>query len=129
MAICDNAKRISDISHGLTSLAQPVGGGVTETVDWIENRPGTSTAPECAAIDRYDCTARAVFQGLVTPIARGTSATLTYSLEEFDGGTATVAVANMLAGASSFDFDTPPYRQTQEFKYKGSSLAPITVTV
>jgi len=130
MAICDNADKIISIVHtGAGTMAQPVGGSITESVTWSENRPGNAVAPECVKIDTYDCTARARFQGLVTPSSKGTSANLVFTLEEFDGGSATVTVADMLNGAVEVDMDSRPYSQIVNFKYKGSSTNPITVSV
>jgi len=95
----------------------------------VENRPGVTVTPDCVAIEKYDCTARVKFQGHATPIVRGTSDTLTYTLEQFDAGTGTIAVATMLAGAVSWDFDSQPHTQSQEFKYKGTTMTPFTVSM
>lgn len=113
----------------MTTMAQPTGGSVTEEIEWIINRPGVSVAPECAAIEKYNLTARAKFQGMITPGTRGATGTLTYTLEQFDGGSGTVVLTTMLISAASWDFDTSPYSQMQDFQYQGSSLAPITVSM
>lgn len=98
-------------------------------MEWIENRPGTDVTPGCVAIEKYDLTARVKFQGHATPVVRGTSDTLTYTLEQFDGGTGTIALANMLAGAAGWDFDSQPHSESQEFKYKGTTMTPFTVSM
>lgn len=130
MAICDNADKLISITHtGAGTMAQAVGGSITETVTWSENRPANAVAPECVKMDTYDCTARARFQGLVTPSTKGTSSTLTFNIEEFDAGAGSVAVATMLNGAVSFDFDSRPFTQMVDFKYIGTSTNPITVSL
>ena len=130
MACSDNAVKITSISHGATSLAEPVGGSITEEVSTIANRPSTRKAP-CLSIDTYGVRASARFQGLTTPIAVGTKATLTYVLEQQDGGSTSVAVANMVKTGGGFDIDSVPKAQTYEFEYdSGNSdvTNPITVS-
>lgn len=129
MAICDNWKRITSIVHGVTTLAQPTGGSIRATVDWIENNPDVVVTPTCIAVDKFRCEADAEFQGIATPISIGTSGTLTYTCQNFAGAsTGNIALSTMLASAPSWDFNSAPFKQKQEFKYQGSSQAPWTVT-
>jgi len=134
MSVCQNTRVMSVISHGATEFAEPVGGGFDEDIEWDINRPGTAVAPECVAIKSYGCTARARYQGHATPIARGTSNTLTFKLAQFlstpaSTTTTDVAIATMLAGSNHGDYDSSPHVMQTDFIYKGSSLAPITITV
>lgn len=130
MASCDNADKLISIVHsGVGTMAQPVGGSIDEEVTWSDNRTGNDVAPTCTKMDTYNCNAEARWQGLATPGAKGTNATLTYTVEEFDLGNGTIAVANMLNGAIGFDFNSRPFSQKCNFKYGGSSTQPITVSM
>lgn len=128
MAICDNARRIISIKHGAVSLDQPTGGSIAETVEFEINRPDVVVTPSCVAINLYNLTAKGKFQGLATPIVRGTIDTLEYKLLQFDAGTTTITMLTMVMGAASFDFDTAPYSETYEFQYQGTTMTNITVT-
>ena len=128
--ISQNTYRIVSVTHSSTTITQPVGGSIVERCEWLDNRPDIVVAPGATALNLYDLTASVRYEGLVTPGSIGTKATLTFTLEQFSGATtATVAVLNMLLGASHYDFDSQPHTETTEFKYTGSTLSPITVTL
>ena len=130
MADCDNSFRITSITFNSVALAQPIGGGLTESVTFIKNRPSTRKAP-CVALDEYDLEGEAEFRGLVTPTVRGTKSTLTFVLLQLDGGSTTVAATNMCMGAASMSFAGGIHRQVHRYQYdSGNSddLAPISVS-
>ena len=129
MACTDHGKKITSITHGATTLADPIGGRFNETVPFIEDRPSTRKAP-CLSMDTYGLVASATFRGLVTPITRGTKATLTYTLQQMDEGSMTIALVNMVMGPASGQMDSAPHDMTYEFTYdSGDSdvIAPLTV--
>ena len=129
MACTDHGKRITSITHGAVTLGQPIGGSVRESVTFKLDRPSTRKAP-CASMDEYDLTATARFEDLVTPIVRGTSATLTYTLQQMDETTMTVAITAMRMGGSEIDMDAPIHNQTYTFQYDSAdseNFAPVTV--
>ena len=133
MADKDNVYMLNSISHGANTLDSPVGGQIQEQITFLENRPGNRVCP-VLAIQSYGVQAGVKFQDMETPIVRGTKETLTFTCKKVDhdgGGTKAVAVTNMRAGGVGFDFNTPPFAQTQDFVYdSGASddLAPISVT-
>lgn len=129
MACTDHGKRITSIAHGATTLGQAIGGGVQESVTFVEDRPSVRKAP-CLSVDQYGLTARAVFEDLVTPIVRGTKASLVYTLQQMDEGTMTVTLVNMVMGAAGFQFDSAPHNEFYDFTYDSGDtdvIAPITV--
>ena len=131
MADCDNTFRITSITHGATTLAQPVAFTIRENITWIKNFPGVRTAP-CTALDRYELSATGTYQGHATPIVRGTSATLTGTLYQWDGGSNAYAITTMLAGAFSLNArNSSAAEASQDFEYNSGSsdnLAPISVS-
>lgn len=130
MACDTDLKRIVSIAHGATTLANPTGGGYDESVSFGESRPSTRKSP-CLWIDTYVCRAMAKFQSLVTPITRGTKASLVYTLQQIgEAANTTVTIINMRMGQSSMDYNTAPYTETYEFIHDAANsedLAPITV--
>ena len=132
MACSGQGKRIASISHGGTTLASPHGGSITEQVVPGESRPGTRKSP-CAYIKEYALRAIAIFGEMVTPIVRGTTATLTYTIQDMaESSNITIAVATMMMLNASFDFNSEPeYKQQYEFSYNpgdSENIAPITVS-
>ncbi len=130
MACGTNAKRIVSIAHAAVTMAEPVGGSVSEDIQWGENYPGTRISG-CIWIERYIARASAKWQGLVTPGVRGTTGNLVFTVKKIDdSGNTTITCADFKAGAAGFDLNTAPYPQTQDFRFDPQStenLAPITV--
>lgn len=129
-----NSYKIVSVTHGANTYYQPVGGSLQESVDWSENRPDVSVSASAVAANTYDLTGRVRFEGMQTPVAIGTKAALTFTLLEYAGTNATVVIASsasqgMLAGPSGYEFDSAPYTQTTDFKYQGTTTAPIVVTL
>lgn len=126
-----NSFRVSTITHGGTSIGDPIGGNVDETVGTVNSMPGTRLSP-ATAIDSYKCTATAKSSLAFSPITRGTKATLTYTLLKYDGTTTgTFAVTNMIALGYKASFDEKPHKFSQEFEYSAGdteNLAPISIT-
>lgn len=130
MACGDHGKRIVSITHGATTLGSPVGGSLSETVNFKEDRPATRKAP-CTSMDEYGLRAAARFEDLITPIVRATKASLVYTVQKMDeSGNVTITAINMRMGAANFDFDSPIYAENYEFAYDSGNaedFAPITV--
>lgn len=130
MSATTNFFRLVSISHA-SSFDDPTGGSITETVTYLENRPGTRVSP-ALALDSYGAEGDVRFQGMSTPVTRGTKSDLTYTLKQIGiaGSTGTVTLKNTRAGAASFDFNSKPYNQSQKFHHDAEDtedLAPITV--
>ena len=100
-----------------------------ETVEFVKHRPASRIAA-CTAPMSYDLRATVKAAEWVTPIVRGTKASLVATLKILSGSTKTVTLANMRAGASEGTQATDVGTQSQEFVYDSGdteSFAPITV--
>lgn len=133
MACSTNCKRIVSIQHGGSDVVLDcVGGNIQEDITWGETTPGIRKAA-AVWLDKYTADAEGKGQGFVTPIVRGTNATLKFTLENIAGAVNKyVQITKMLAGAVGFDFNSAPYTQGQKFKYDSADaddLAPISVSV
>lgn len=132
MACGDQTKRIVSITHGATALASPHGGNWSEQNTVGESRPGTRKSP-CAYLDTYGLRAFGRFGEHVTPITRGTVASLVYVLQDIDEtGNVTVTLATMMMLNASGDYDgRPQHSQQYEFTLDAGdseNIAPITVS-
>lgn len=129
MACSDHGIRITSIAHGATSLGSPVGGSIVSTVSFKEGYPSTRIAPS-TCVDTLSIRATGTFRDLTTPIAIGTKATLTYTLQQKDLSTMTAALANAVMGGTTFDFNGQFHEETYEFAYDSGdsdTTNPITV--
>lgn len=126
----DHGKRVVSAAHGATSLGNPTGFGVQEDVTFIEDFPATRKAP-CLSVDKYRCGADVSFEDLMTPIAIGTKATLTITIQQMDEGTMSLAIVNMVKGGGGFDGRKQVFDQAHAFAYdSGNSdvTNPLTVS-
>ncbi len=131
MASCSAGHRLSSITHSTLTMGDPVGGNVREEVTFVKNKPATRVTG-CKAVDDYDVKANARFQTMITPGAKDTRATLTYTIKKWDGTTGTIAIANMKQGACGYDMNSAPMVQDCDFEYDPGdteSIAPITVSM
>jgi hypothetical protein len=123
--------RTVSITHGATSLPDPIGGSMDSQVGVSETRPGTRLSPT-VAIDSFGVNAVAKCSMRFTPIVPGTYATLTFTLLEYDNSTTgTVACTEMLATDWHANFNTKPHEYEQHFVYSADNtenLAPISFT-
>jgi hypothetical protein len=131
MACSDQTKRVVSIAHGAVNFASPYGGNIQESVEFAEVRPGTRKAP-CLYLRAYSLRASARWGELVTPIARGTSASLVFTLQKVgESGNIVITLVNMRAGAAAYDVDADPvFVQNMEFHYDSGDtdvLTPIAV--
>lgn len=126
-----NSFRVSAIAHGATNFPDVTGGSIDEECVWAENRPSTRLSP-ATALDSYGYKAVAECSMRFTPIVRGTKATLTFTLLEYDGSTTcTVVATGALAGDYHADFNSKPHKHSQHFAYDAAStenIAPISFT-
>ncbi len=126
-----NSFRVVSIVHGSTPIPDPIGGSIDESIGWAETRPGTRISP-AVALDSYGCDAVGTGTQRFTPIVRGTSGTLTFTILDYAGSAAgTVAVATMLAGDYHANFSTKPHTHAQHFKFNAGNtenFAPISQT-
>ena len=131
MACTAIPKRITSIAHGANGFIEPFGGSINETVDFAEVRPGVRKAA-CIYVRGYSCKAEAEWGVFETPVVRGTSASLVFTLQQVGEVSATtVTLTNARAGAASFDMSSDPvYKQKQEFMHDSGDtddLAPISI--
>lgn len=122
--------RVTGASLGGVSFDNTVGGSITETVTFLEDRPGARLSP-ASCIDAYGCVAEVKFQKPTTPAVRGTKASVTFNLKTISGSSAQISVDNMLAGAYKADFNSKPHSHTQEATYDAGdaeNLAPISAS-
>ena len=120
--------RVTGASLGGTSFDNTVGGSITETVTFLEDRPGARLSP-ASCIDAYGCVCEVKFQKNVTPPVRGTKAACRFDLKTIGGGSAFVEVANVCAGAFKADFNSKPHAYTMEGTYDAADaedLAPVS---
>lgn len=128
-----NSFRVASIvfSGGAFTFPDPIGGSVDEKIDWAKNRPSTRLSP-ATAMDGYDVDAVAECSMRFTPIVRGTTGSLTYSLLEYDGSTTgTVVVTGLLAGEYHADMKSKPHTHSQHFTYNAGNtenIAPVSFT-
>ena len=128
---CNNSYRLVSIAHGATYLYDPLGASVDESIEFFEHRPATRLSP-AIAMNSYSLRATARYGLMATPIVRGTSASLVIIAKQLDGGSTTITLVNMVAGAVSQSFDSPPHEMRQEFHYDAGNTeayAPITVSI
>ena len=130
MADCDNTFRITSITDG-TAFAQPVGFSLRASTTWMKNFPGTRKAP-CTALDKWELSGTATYQGHETPHVVGTSTTLAAVLSQMDGGTSTYSTVRMIVGAFGLNARNSSMAEcTQDYEYDSSTsddLAPISVS-
>jgi hypothetical protein len=111
---CGDTFRVDSASICGSPVYDCVGGSIQETVEFIENRPG-SFVSACIGIDKYSCKAKVKYQQAATPVTRGTLGDTTFVLKKIDGsGTITVTVDDTRAGAANADFDSRPHSYDQE---------------
>ncbi len=116
-----NSFRVVSITHGAAPIPDPIGGSIDESVGWSETRPGTRISP-AVALDSYGIDAVGKGTQRFTPIVRGTSATLTFTILDYVGSASgTVAVATMLAGDYHANFDSKPHVHSQHFKFNAGN--------
>lgn len=129
---CNNSYRLVSVAHGTTYFYDPLGASVDETVDYFEHRPATRISP-ALALNSYGCRVTVRFGLMETPVVRGTSGSIVIVAKQVDlGANNTITITNMLAGACSMSFDSPPHEQRQEFHYTAGNTenyAPITVAI
>jgi hypothetical protein len=117
------------VAHGGTSFPKPIEFSIDETVDWATSDAGCVDTDEALCIKKNVVEAEVSCEDPIQPIAKGTSATLTATVQADDGTTGTVVCLTMLAGAAGFRAGGGGNaRLRQRFRYKGASSDPITVT-
>lgn len=130
MAVNCFTHRLSSVTHGAYAHPGPTGGGINESVGFVESQAGGVLVPQIA-LSRVSATCSVTFQGIKTPQAKSTAlATVTYTMQDDAGSSITVAIAKMVPDATSFTFSGSPYEQTINYMYKGASTEtdPITVS-
>ena len=121
--------RVTGASLGGVAFDNTIGGSITETVTFLEDRPGARLSP-ASCIDAYGCVCEVKFQKPTTPAPRGTKDVCSFALKTISGSAATISVANIAAGAYKADFNSKPHSHTQEGTYDAGDaeeLAPISV--
>jgi hypothetical protein len=135
MAIQNNGRKIYSAAHSV-SFNEPVGASFSLICDVQENRPGTVITDESLTITGVKTLARVKFQGITTPITPGTKSNLSVVVQTFDnslcgdGGGAgglTVSCPDMAALDTEIDLESSPSTQTANFRYRGTSIQPISV--
>lgn len=126
-----NTYRVVSCSHGAFSYPDTIGGSVDEEIGQTDTYPGTRLSAT-SAIDSYKYRAVVECSHSFTPVVRGTKATLTFTLLEYDGSsTGTLVATNAIASEYHGDLNSKPHRHTQHFFSSAGNtedLAPISVT-
>lgn len=127
--IQQNTQRMVSVAHGGANFEFPIGASFTGTTDWKTNYPATVITDQTLAIQSQQLTAQVKFQGLDVPIDPLTLADLSIVVLQFSGTNATLGIPTMLAGSYGFDANSPVHSMTNDFRYQGTDIMPVTVAL
>jgi hypothetical protein len=117
------------VLHGSTAFPKPVEFSIDETVDWATSDAACADTDEALCIKKNVVEAEVSCEDPITLIVKGTSGTVTATVQGDDASTGTVSCPTMLAGAGGFRAGGGGNaRLRQRFRYKGSSSDPISVS-
>ena len=108
-----------------------VGGSISQPVETIICRPGTTISSRALAVNAIStmCSIKFVSNSGVIQTPSDNEITVTYNLQDYDGGAHTIAVAACTATGFDSDMNSAPYTNTQNFQNGGmgaSALQPIS---
>ncbi len=112
------------------NLGKPAGARLNELVKFLEIRAGTLNGPAAQVPLAQGVEIEIDTLELDDNIAAGAKGTLTLTVKESGGGTATIALTRMKRGTVKRDLGRAPHIRTIQFVHEGAmSSSPLSVTV
>lgn len=118
-----------EAKHGAGELVKPVGFSIREDCAVLESHAAGEPGAAAIAIDTYGCEIEVTWEKFRAFIAKNTKANITLKLKGQDGSQPTVTIADCKALNGNVVGEGGIYRQSQRFKYEGTSLEPVSIAL
>ena len=126
MAAADVTYQISALSHGGTSITEPVGASMDEIIQFLAVIFGANVWTQISPIQNQQIEAETVSLNLAAELTQGAKGTLSIALKQAGGTTLTTTITNMLFGSRHRDMNSAPYQKRMHFLNEGTPVVSIT---